>query len=98
MPLYHFVTNDLPGNTKASELDDSNAVAVLKADASWSGEDVSAGSAVTRELVGKYLRYLCTTGFLPLPIDSKAISLPEITLTEDQQKAQQHIGGRGSVM
>lgn len=44
MPLYHFVTSDLPSNTKAPELDDANAVAALRADAAWSGINTSAGA------------------------------------------------------
>lgn len=40
MPLYHFCMNDLPVTTKALEMDDRNAVAVLKADADkWTGVD-----------------------------------------------------------
>lgn len=34
MPLYHFVTSDLPSNTKTPELDD----------AAWSGINASAGA------------------------------------------------------
>ncbi|OJJ79156.1 L-aminoadipate-semialdehyde dehydrogenase [Aspergillus glaucus CBS 516.65] len=44
MPLYHFVTSDLPSNTKAPELDDANAAAALRADAAWSGINASAGT------------------------------------------------------
>ena len=94
MPLYHFVTNDLPANTKASELDDRNAVAALQADAKWTGEDVSAGSAVTRETVGKYLRYLTLTGFLGPPT-GKGEPFPEIELAEGQDIARGLVGGRG---
>ena len=41
-------------------------MAALTADAEWTQEDVSRGSAVTHELVGKYLSYLCAIGFLQL--------------------------------
>ena len=94
MPLYHFVTNDLPANTKASELDDRNAVAALQADARWTGEDLSAGSAVTRETVGKYLRFLTLTGFLEQPT-GKGEPFPEIDLAEGQDVAYSLVGGRG---
>lgn len=54
MPLFTFVANDLPSNTRAPELDDSNAEKSLYADASkWTGEDVSAGAGVTKTEIGK---------------------------------------------
>lgn len=53
MPLFTFVANDLPSNTRAPELDDSNAEKSLYADAKWTGEDVSAGAGVTKNEIGK---------------------------------------------
>ena len=94
MPLYHFVTNDLPANTKASELDDRNAAAALRADAEWTGEDVSGGSAVTREIIGKYLRYLVQTDFLKAP-EGKGQPLPTISLSNGGPYAVGSLGGRG---
>ncbi|KAJ5679318.1 hypothetical protein N7462_007562 [Penicillium macrosclerotiorum] len=95
MPLYHFVTADLPSNTKAPELDDTNASAALKADATWSGIDVSAGAGVTEELVGLYASYLVATGFLPAPTVAGARPLPAAGITEEQKKTLMNIGGRG---
>lgn len=97
MPLYHFVTADLPTNTKAPELDDTNAAAALRADASWSGIDASAGSGVTEDLMGLYLAYLVSIGFLPPPpqADTAPRKLPAITITEEQKKTLANIGGRG---
>ncbi|KAL4937134.1 hypothetical protein BDV06DRAFT_203589 [Aspergillus oleicola] len=99
MPLYHFVTADLPSNTKAPELDDANAAASLRADAAWSGVDVSAGAGVTEELVGLYVSYLVNVGFLPGPsaLDSATAArpLPAATLTSDQREALAGVGGRG---
>lgn len=95
MPLYHFVTNDLPANTKAPELDDRNAAAALKADAVWSGVDVSAGAGVTEELVGKYASYLVEIGFLPRPTIAGARPLPAAGITEEQKKTLLGVGGRG---
>ncbi|KAJ5665881.1 uncharacterized protein N7477_008329 [Penicillium maclennaniae] len=85
MPLYHFVTADLPSNTKAPELDDTNASAALKADASWSGIDASAGAGVTEELIG----------FLPAPTLAGAKPLPVAPITEEQKQAVMNVGGRG---
>ncbi|OJJ49460.1 hypothetical protein ASPZODRAFT_1496779 [Penicilliopsis zonata CBS 506.65] len=97
MPLYHFVTADLPSNTKAPELDDTNAAAALRDDAAWTGLDASAGAGVTEELVGLYCSYLTATGFLPAPtaVTSASRPLPPTQLTEDQKKALANVGGRG---
>ncbi|KAI9870865.1 MAG: large subunit of alpha-aminoadipate reductase [Pleopsidium flavum] len=96
MPLYHFVTGDLPQNTRAPELDDTNAAAVLRADAKWSGEDVSDGSGVTEDLLGIYLSYLVAIGFMPPPQPAgEAKPLPQIALAKEQQEALNKVGGRG---
>jgi L-aminoadipate-semialdehyde dehydrogenase len=103
MPLYHFVTADLPSNTKAPELDDVHAAASLKADAAWSGVDVSKGAGVTEELVGLYVSYLVSIGFLPAPSVSDSASasgsavrpLPAAKITDDQRNALAGVGGRG---
>lgn len=96
MPLYHFVTGNLPQNTKAPELDDSNTAAALRTDAKWTGEDVSRGTGVTEDLLGIYLSYLLSIGFMPSPQASgKAKSLRQIVLSKAQQEALTKIGGRG---
>jgi L-aminoadipate-semialdehyde dehydrogenase len=95
MPLYHFVTADLPSNTKAPELDDTHAAAALRGDAGWSGVDASAGAGVTEELVGLYSSYLVAVGFLPAPTSAAARQLPAAQLSEDQKKALMSVGGRG---
>lgn len=95
MPLYHFVTADLPSNTKAPELDDTHAAAALRADAAWTGIDASAGAGVTEDLVGLYCSYLVAVGFLPSPTSSAAKQLPTAQLSEDQKKALLSVGGRG---
>jgi L-aminoadipate-semialdehyde dehydrogenase len=94
MPLFHFVTNDLPANTRASELDDANAVEVLRRDAEWTGEDLSAGSAVTQETMGRYIAYLCEIGFLPRPGSGKGTALPKVELNANAL-GMGGIGGRG---
>jgi L-aminoadipate-semialdehyde dehydrogenase len=98
MPLYHFVIADLPTSTKAPELDDSNAAAALRADAKWSGEDVSAGSGVTEELMGIYLSYLAAVGFLPQPPSQGVKALPSVKISELQTKALLNVGGRGGLL
>ncbi|EGE04943.1 L-aminoadipate-semialdehyde dehydrogenase [Trichophyton equinum CBS 127.97] len=95
MPLYHFVTADLPSNTRAPELDDTNASISLKSDAEWSGADVSAGSGVTEELMGLYLAYLVAIGFLSPPTAAGVKALPTVNLSDAQKAALAGVGGRG---
>lgn len=103
MPLFTFVANDLPSNTRAPELDDRNAERALYEDAKWTGEDVSAGAGVTKREVGLYLSYLVQVGFLPAPgpgdegsgIGVKA--LPSVVVAEKQREAMKKVGGRGGL-
>jgi L-2-aminoadipate reductase len=97
MPLYHFVTADLPSSTKAPELDDSNAATALKADKAWSGEDLSAGSGVTEELMGVYLSYLVSVGFIPPPPSEGLKPLPALKISDQQKSALLNVGGRGAL-
>jgi L-aminoadipate-semialdehyde dehydrogenase len=100
MPLFTFVANDLPSNTRAPELDDSNAEDALYADSEWTGEDVSAGSGVTKNLIGLYLAYLVEVGFMPKPdgTDKKMKKrLPSLQMSEAQRQALATVGGRGGV-
>ena len=97
MPLYHFVTADLPSNTKAPELDDRNAAAALQADAAWSQVNAASGAGVTEDLVGLYVSYLVTLGFLPSPSKKGSRQLPTVHISEDQRKALVSAGGRGGI-
>ena len=96
LPLYDMVTSDLPTSTKAPELDDSNATALLAIDAQATGEDVSSGAAVTEDTVGVYLSFLVATGFLRPPHRKGSKALPNMTLSEEQQEDLATVGGRGS--
>ncbi|KAI9789334.1 MAG: large subunit of alpha-aminoadipate reductase [Peltula sp. TS41687] len=101
MPLYHFVTNDLPSDTKAPELDDTNAVTALRRDAGSSGlQDVSAGASVTDEVMGVYVAYLVGVGYLPLPSkkDSGMRALPNVQISNEQLEALGKVGGRGALV
>ncbi|EQL04172.1 hypothetical protein G6O67_005859 [Ophiocordyceps sinensis] len=95
MPLHHFCVNDLPATTRAPELDDRNAVKILKEDAeNWTGIDESAGYGIGREDVGRYLRYLAEIGFVGWPT-GKGRPLPEVNLSPEQLMAAGAVGGRG---
>jgi L-aminoadipate-semialdehyde dehydrogenase len=97
LPLYHFVTGDLPTDTKAPELDDANAREALKKDAQWTGEDLSAGGSVREDTIGVYLSYLIELGFMPRP-ESKALwNLPEPKLSTSQREGMKKVGGRRGV-
>lgn len=63
-PLLHFVLDDLPTNTKAPELDDSNTTALLTAQGN------KANSTVSTPLMGLYFAWLVAAGFLPKPATS----------------------------
>lgn len=90
------VIGDLPANTKAPELSDTNAIAALRADSIREGKDPSAGSRVTLELLGVYLAYLVAIGFLPPPHHDAGRQLPVITLNECQMNSAGKVGGRGA--
>jgi L-2-aminoadipate reductase len=96
MPLFTFVANDLPSNTRAPELDDTNAERALYADQDWTGEDVSEGSGVTKNTIGLYLAYLVAIGFLPPPSSTPMKALPRVTITDQQKEALFSVGGRGT--
>ncbi|KAI9833381.1 MAG: large subunit of alpha-aminoadipate reductase [Phylliscum demangeonii] len=102
LPLYHFVTSDLPANTQAPELDDAHAALALKADPRVvvppTRNDVFAGAAVTEDLMGLYLAYLVAIGFMPHPPQAVtgddpdrgragARGLPTVRLSEEQSRA-----------
>lgn len=98
MPLFTFVANDLPSNTRAPELDDTNAEKALYADRKWTGEDVSEGSGVTKNTIGIYLSYLVAIGFLPSPTETPMKKLPRVHVTAEQMEALANVGGRGAAI
>ncbi|EGW34810.1 alpha-aminoadipate reductase [Spathaspora passalidarum NRRL Y-27907] len=96
-PLLHFVLDNLPQDTKAPELDDTNAATSLKLDAEWSGVDASEGKGVTPDQTGVYISYLIKIGFLPGPTGTGEKKLPEVELSKETLSLiSQGAGGRGS--
>jgi len=71
-PLLHFVLDDLPTSTKAPELDDRNTAALLNA------HDEILQAAVDDELMGLYLAWLVSAGFLDPPPEGGCVSLPKL--------------------
>ena len=84
-PLLHFVLGDLPEDTKAPELDDRNAVEVLKTDKLWNSdsEDYSSGKGVTIDVLAAYVSYLIKIGFLPEPKGKATSKLPYVEIKEE---------------
>jgi L-aminoadipate-semialdehyde dehydrogenase len=97
LPLYHFVTGDLPTDTKAPELDDRNATEALKKDQAWTGQDWSAGGAVTEDTVGVYISYLIELGFMPRPEEKGIKDLVMSKLTDAMREGMKLVGGRRGV-
>ena len=98
MPLYHFATTDLPGDTIAPEMSDINATTALKSDIQFTGEDLSAGGFVDEEIMGKYLSYLAGIGFLQLPSGKGVKTIPDSSIGEEQKAALLRVGGRGALV
>jgi L-2-aminoadipate reductase len=98
MPLYHFATTDLPGDTIAPEMSDINAATSLKADAQFTGEDLSEGSYVDEEIMGRYLAYLAGIGFLKLPSGKGRRGLPKVRISPELKAALLMVGGRGALV
>jgi L-aminoadipate-semialdehyde dehydrogenase len=97
LPLYHFVTGDLPADTKAPELDDANAAEALRRDQMWTGQDWSKGGAVTEDTVGVYISYLIELGFMPRPEKKGVKELVMSTLTDAMREGMKLVGGRRGV-
>jgi L-aminoadipate-semialdehyde dehydrogenase len=97
LPLYHFVTGDLPADTKAPELDDHNAAEALRRDEKWTGQDWSKGGAVTEDTVGTYISYLIDLGFMQKPEQKGIRELVISGLTEAMREGMKLVGGRRGV-
>lgn len=95
-PLLHFVLDNLPQSTKAPELDDRNARAVLLADVDWTGVDLSSGKGVTMNEMGIYLAYLVGIGFLDPPTGIGKHKLPDVQTDRKLLKKLASVGGRGA--
>ncbi|KAK3938645.1 hypothetical protein QBC46DRAFT_161602 [Diplogelasinospora grovesii] len=94
LPLFHFVVGNLPADSIAPEMEDSNAGKVLR-EYLKTQDDPLKENAVTVETIGKYLAYLVATGFLPSPTEKGEKELPECELSKERIEALASIGGRG---
>ena len=81
-PLLHFVLENLPQDTKAPELDTTNATKVLKQASLFGGEASSSVGCVDLAQMGIYISYLVKIGYLPEP-SRKNLPLPQIKLSDE---------------
>ena len=86
LPLFDWVTDNLPRDTVSPPLLDENARKVLHADDP--NYDLKVQSQVTQETVGKYLAFMVAIGFINPPREiGKGGPLPKIDLSEAQKEA-----------
>ncbi|KAG8406190.1 large subunit of alpha-aminoadipate reductase [Metarhizium acridum] len=96
LPLFHFVTGDLPANTIAPEMDDSQATAALELyDKRTSSGAPGGPQAVDIGTIGMYLAYLVAVGFLPAPVQKGEQELPEVDVSR-LQAVKDALGGRSA--
>ena len=88
LPLLHFVTDNLPADSIAPELDDRNAAVVMER----YGQSLEK-SAVTQEAMGRYLAYLVAVGFMDGP--AKGSGRREVPECRVAPGVLATLGGRG---
>lgn len=84
-PLLHFVLGDLPNDSRAPELDDSNAVKILEMDVKFNNDGInySKGLGVSKDILSIYVGYLIKIGFLPKPKVNNG-KIPNVEVSERQ--------------
>ena len=94
LPLFDWVTADLPSDTKSRNLDNTNAQAVLRANGV---DEKDCQVKVTQETVGAYLAFMADIGFISPPKVEGVQNLPVIEISEEQKRALKMVGkgGRG---
>ena len=94
LPLFDWVTADLPSDTNSRTLDNTNAQAVLRANGV---EEKDCQVEVTQETVGAYLTFMAETGFIKRPeVAGEEKNLPVIQIGEEQRQALKMVGRGGS--
>jgi len=94
LPLLHFVVGNLPADTVAPELDDSQAIAALKLYYNRNEELAKRSDtehAIRVSSIGMYLAYLAAAGFLPAPAEKGEHELPKV-----EAIATDSLGGRSA--
>lgn len=91
LPLFDWVTDNLPAETVSRVLDDRNARAVLRADDA--NYEMEKGSQVTQETLGMYLAFMASIGFIEPPPNTSF--LPKVDISEEQKEALKMVGRGG---
>jgi len=91
-PLLHFVSDDLPTNSKAPDLDDTSTQYLLTT-SPYSSRKTSLG--VNEHELAIYIAYLVEIGFLEPP-KNKGKPLPHILISSAIKRNLQNVGGRGT--
>ena len=94
LPLFDWVTTDLPSDTNSRNLDNTNAKAVLRANGV---DEKDCQVEVTQETVGAYLAFMADIGFISLPKVEGVQKLPVVEISEERKRALKMVGrgGRG---
>ena len=94
LPLFDWVTADLPSDTNSVNLEDENAQAILKADGFQS---MDSEVKVTQDIIGTYLAFMGKIAFIPPPLeDGKGQHLPVVEIGEEQKEALKKVGRGGA--
>jgi L-2-aminoadipate reductase len=59
---------------------------------------LSQGAGVTEEIMGQYLAYLVSIGFLQPASNQGKKKLPEVNISSEQKTALLRVGGRGALV
>ena len=93
LPLFDWVTTDLPSDTKSRNLDNINAQTVLRANR-IDEKDCQVG--VSQETVGAYLAFMAEIGFIGSPREAKeGMTLAVLRIGEEQRQALNMVGRGG---
>ena len=94
LPLFDWVTADLPSDTNSRILDNTSAQAVLRANGV---EEKDCQVEVTQETVGAYLAFMAEIGFIGRPeMAREGENLPVFWIGEEQRQALKLVGRGGS--
>ena len=95
LPLFDWVTTDLPSSTQSRTLDDSNVQKVVRQD-DPTYPFIERGRVDT-ETVGVYLSFMRGVGFIEGPVgeaEGKVKKLPRVEMSEEMMRAWRGRGGR----
>ena len=92
LPLFDWVTADLPSDMKSRTLENTNAQIVLMANGV---DEKDCQVEVTQETVGAYLAFMCEIGFIGRPEGAEGMKLPVFRIGEEQREALKMVGRGG---